>query len=83
MDEADFFVDRIAIINKGELLRNNTFVAIKNEFRQFNAIFSIKRYSEEKYQLLLTFVKHYYGNDFTLLRHFTSEPNNSQKNDEG
>ena len=66
MDEADYLADRIAIINKGELLRNNTSVAIKNEFKSFNAIFSIKKYTEAGFELLTQLLYQFYGNTFVL-----------------
>lgn len=47
MDEADFLADRIAIINRGKILKVDRSIDIKNMFKIVNVIFSLKNYSEE------------------------------------
>lgn len=66
MDEADYLSDRIAIINRGKLLRYGTSVSIKAEFKIFNAVFSLKKYDEEMFDKLLALFKAFYGTNFNL-----------------
>lgn len=47
MDEADFLSDRVAIINKGKLLKVADTVGIKSEFQLLNFIISIDVFSQK------------------------------------
>ena len=69
MDEADYLADRIAIINKGKLLRNDTPIAIRNEFNRLNLIFSVKEYRQETYEKLVELLEEFYQGSFTLKFH--------------
>jgi ABC-type multidrug transport system ATPase subunit len=52
MDEADILSDRVAIINKGQLLTVSNTVGIKSEFKLLNLIIAVNVFSEEGYQHL-------------------------------
>ena len=45
MDEADFLADRIAIINKGRILKIDRSIDIKNQFQKVNVIFSLRNFT--------------------------------------
>lgn len=63
MDEADILSDRVAVINKGELLTVSDTVGIKSQFKLLNLIFAINCFSEEKYQLLITLLEANFGKE--------------------
>lgn len=46
MDEADYLSDRVAIINKGRLVKFSDTISIKSKFDQMNLIISIDEHSE-------------------------------------
>lgn len=66
MDEADYLADRIAIINRGQLLKVNTSAAIKDEFKQFNVILSLKQFDGRLFHKLTELFREFYGSKFSL-----------------
>ena len=58
MDEADILSDRVAIINKGELLKISDTVGIKSEFKLLNLIIAVKKFSEDAYTDLILSLIH-------------------------
>ena len=61
MDEADILSDRVAIINKGQLLTVSDTVSIKNQFQKLNFILAIKRFMQTDFDYLLSILEEIFG----------------------
>ena len=61
MDEADILSDRVAIINKGQLLTVSDTVSIKSQFQKLNFILAIKRYVQSDFDYLLSILEEIFG----------------------
>jgi ABC-type multidrug transport system ATPase subunit len=67
MDEADILSDRVAIINKGVLLKVSDTVGIKSEFQLLNLILAVNVFSETGFSNLMKILNKIFGQDsFTL-----------------
>ena len=69
MDEADILSDRVAIINKGQLLKVSDTVGIKGEFKLLNLIIAVNIFSNEGYQNLLEILDETFSKDACIVKY--------------
>jgi ABC-type multidrug transport system ATPase subunit len=69
MDEADILSDRVAVINKGELLAVSDTVNIKSEFKLLNLIIAVNTFSNEGYQYLVSILESVFGEEGYQLKY--------------